>query len=495
MAAADRATIAAGTPAEVLMQRAGDAVARAALEVAGGRYGRRAVVVCGKGNNGGDGFAAARRLAREGVAVACLGVGDAGAAEGPARRHLERLRAAGIALEPFAAERLEGADVVIDAIFGTGFRGRVEGDAADAIAAINACGAPVVAADIPSGVDGSTGAVVALAARASVTVALGAEKHGTAVGAGSVHAGRVTVADIGIALPRSSAAVTEDADVSSVLPRRHPEAHKTSGGAVAVLGGSAGMTGAALLCCRGAFRMGAGYVTLGTTPATEAAKAIALPEVVSVAVADDVLEPGSLDRFGKVLGRAGALALGPGLGRGDRQRELVERALAEVGVPIVLDADGLNVLEGGTEPLERRSAPTIITPHPAELARLLGSEVSDIEADRLAAARGAARRFSCVVVLKGWRTVVSEPSGETVVNPTGGPELATAGTGDVLTGAVAALAAAGVEPLPAAWAAVYVHGRAGTLAGRGAVAWDVAEALPQAVAAVKGPRTRPQGGQ
>jgi hydroxyethylthiazole kinase-like uncharacterized protein yjeF len=486
MARADEAAIAGGISAEVLMERAGRAVAAAALRLARGRYGRRAAVVCGPGNNGGDGFVAARVLAREGLGVRCLSVAGAHAAKGAARHHLERLGDAGVALEPFDPGRLEGAGVVIDAIFGTGFRGEASGEPAAAIEAINECGAPVVAVDVPSGVDGTTGTVSGAAVRAGVTVAMAAEKQGSALSQGAVHAGRVEVADIGIAIEGATAWVSEAADAASVLPARRPDSHKRSGGAVALLGGSAGMSGAPLLACRGAVRMGAGYATLGATEGVDAAKQVLLPEVLSEVVSDGPgLGPDALDRFGPVLGRADALALGPGLGVGEGQRGLVGRVLGEVDLPLVLDADGLNVLAGDAGALRRRARATVITPHPAELGRLVDDSVDAIQRDRLGAARRAAAELGCIVLLKGWRTVVAEPSGAAVVNPTGGAELATAGTGDVLTGAVAALIAAGAAPFEAAWAAAFVHGRAGSICGRtkgfAALAWDVAEALPEAL--------------
>ncbi|MFN2489386.1 MAG: NAD(P)H-hydrate dehydratase [Actinomycetota bacterium] len=489
MGRADAAAIAAGTSAEVLMGRAGNVLARAAIAVAGGRYARRAAVVCGKGNNGGDGFAAARRLAREGVAVTCMTTFDVAETKGAARDHLDRLRTARVPVAPFDAERLRRADVVVDAVFGTGFRGRAKGAPAAAIEAINDAAEPTVAADIPSGVNGLTGAAEGPAVRATTTVAMAAEKYGTATSQGSVLAGRVEVADIGIAVPGVAMFMSERSDVARVLPVGLPDSHKRSRGAIALIAGSAGMTGAALLAARGAVRMGAGYATLGTTAAGEAAKSVVLPEVLSEVVSDgDSLGPDALRRFETVLGRADALAIGPGLGRGDEQRELITLSLAEVWLPIVLDADGLNALAGRTEPLERRSGATVITPHPAELARLVDSDVAEVQRDRIAAARSAAARFGCVVLLKGWRTVVARPDGGAVINPTGGAEMATAGTGDVLTGAIAALLAARLGPFEAAWAGAYVHGMAGsvaaTRAGGGLLASEVAEALPRARSAI-----------
>ena len=486
MGAADAAAISAGTPAEVLMDRAGRALAREVLHVAHRRYGLRVALVCGKGNNGGDGFAAARALAREGVAAGCLFVGDLAAVKGAAAHHLGLLRAERGRVDSFSSDALADADVVVDALFGTGFRGLAEGCAAVAIESMNGSDAPVVAADIPSGVDGETGAAEGPCVQAEATVAMGAQKIGTAVGRGAALAGRVVVADIGIPVEEGSTFMVEGVDVADVLPARPPDAHKRSGGAVAVLAGSDAMTGAAALAASGAMRMGAGYVTVGSTGGAVSALQGLLPEVLAQVIAvEDHLGPDSLNSFADVLEKADALALGPGLGRGDAQRELVDRALAEVDVPMVLDADGLNVLEGHTSALERRSAPTVVTPHPAELARLLGTDTEKIQADRLSAVRSAAQGFGCIVLLKGFRTLVARPDGVAVVNPTGGPELATAGTGDVLTGALGALLAAKVDPFEAAWAAAYVHGLAGSLAAEqlgtsGVVAGDVADMLPDA---------------
>jgi hydroxyethylthiazole kinase-like uncharacterized protein yjeF len=456
MRRADEAAISSGTPGAVLMERAGRALAREAIRLAGGRYGRRALVLCGKGNNGGDGLVAARALAAEGLSVRTV-----------------RVLEDELVLEP------HDYDVVVDAIFGTGFKGTPEGPAAEAIERI--AGHPrVVAADVPSGVDGATGGVAGVAVDAAVTVAMGAEKLGTALSPGAARAGTVVVADIGIPIPPAAVHLVEEDDVRRALPARAPHAHKRTAGSVIVLAGSESTRGAALLTCRGAGRMGAGYVTLASTRSVVAAATGFAPELLTATVAGgDVLGPEALDDLGAALERADCLALGPGIGTGDHQRALIERVLAEVDLPLVLDADALNVLAGDVSPLASRRAPAIATPHPAELARLLGAETAEVVADRLGAARAAAGRLGCVVLAKGHRTVVAGGD-RAVVVPAGGPELATAGTGDVLTGAVAALLASGVEPFDASWCAAFVHGIAGGIAGTGALAPDVAEALGQA---------------
>jgi hydroxyethylthiazole kinase-like uncharacterized protein yjeF len=339
---------------------------------------------------------------------------------------------------------------------------------------------------------GATGEVEGRAVRARTTVAMAAEKLGTALPPGAVYAGRVEVADIGIHVGDSDVAMCERADVAAVLPRRPSDAHKRSMGAVAVLGGSAGMSGAVVLSATAALRMGAGYVTAGTTRSVDDSLSAALPEALTTVVSDtDVLGSDALGRFADVLDRAQALAIGPGLGRGDEQAALVEAALARIDLPMVVDADGLNVLAGRTQHLRARNAPAVVTPHPAELARLLGVATSDVQRDRLASATEAAKRFQCTVVLKGLRTLIADPSGRVVVNPTGGAELATAGTGDVLTGIVAALLAAGLRPFEAAWSGAYVHGVAGSIAAEeldasGVVAGDVARHLPAARVRISG---------
>ena len=471
------------------MERAGRAVARATIELLGGRYGRRAVVVCGKGNNGGDGYVAARALGADGVAVSCYAVAEPGSLRGPARHHFDLWQKLGGETLVGDPRRLASAEVAVDAIFGTGYRADgkpLEGEIAEAINGINERSPLVVAVDVPSGVDGATGAVSTPAVRATVTVVLAAEKTGTAIPPGAEHAGRVRVADIGIPVDGFAGSFVLGAPES--VPRQDPSVHKRSAGSAVLLAGSDAMQGAALLAVRGAQRIGSGYVTLGTTAAVKAAAHAACPEALVVRATDgDSLGPESLEAMGDAIKRGDAVGVGPGLGTGTRQRALVEQLLDGVDAPLVLDADALNVLASDVSPLtaraERGGAEVVLTPHPAELGRLLGTDARAVQADRIGAARTAAERFGATVVLKGWRTVVAAPGvdGRVDVCPTGGPELATAGTGDVLTGAVAGLGGDDA----AARSAVYVHGLAGTVAGRrkgraGVVAWDVAEALPLA---------------
>jgi NAD(P)H-hydrate epimerase len=489
MRQADAAAISAGTPAEVLMERAGAAVARAVLRTAGRRYGAKVVVVCGPGNNGGDGFVAARMLRDQGAGVVCLTVASPSGLKGAARTAYERFARTGGVTRPFEPRLLDGADVIIDALFGTGFHGELQGAARDAItgiantraaAGLEAAPPKVVAVDVPSGL-GGPGPVV----RADVTIALGAEKLETAsVGSGS--AGQVEIAGIGIAVDSAHAWIPGPEDLAEIA-RRDPAAHKWSR-SVVIVAGSDAMTGAAALAARSAFRTGAGYVTLVTTAGVEGVVRRLLPEaVVRVATDAGVLDAAALTRAKDALDRAGAVAVGPGIGTGDEQREMVRRLLQEVEVPVVLDADGLTVMKDEPETLRERSAPLALTPHAGELGRLLGRSSDEIQEDRIAAVTEASERFACTVLLKGPRTLTFSAGRGLIVNPTGGPELATAGTGDVLTGVMVALAAGSGDAFTPAWQAAYLHGLAAGIAAEhrgpiGLVAWDVAEALPEAIA-------------
>lgn len=501
MAAADKAAIGSGTPVEVLMERAGRAVARTAIRMLEGRYGKKIIVVCGKGNNGGDGYAAARILRREGVAVRCMAVADPSELKGAALHHYERAFGSGVPVGPFEAEHLSG-DLIIDAILGTGFTGHMDrqDQTADAVRSLQdlvarrndpyfpEAGPQVLAVDIPSGINGSRGLVGGTHVIADWTVTMGAEKLGTFL-APPEYTGQVEIVDIGLPEVRSSIGVLQREDVARVLPHRRVDSHKRSGGALLVIAGSDAMTGAAALVVRGAMRSGCGYVSVACTPRVAEVVHASCPEAIVYPVTSkDHLGPDVLDELEGVISKSSLVIAGPGLGVGPGQRCLIERLIAECSLPIVLDADGLNVLGDDPGVLAQHKDRLALTPHPAELARLLGVETDEIQADRLARAEEACRRWGAEVLLKGYRTVVVGISDGRFLNPTGGPELATAGTGDVLAGVVGTfLAGNPVErSTEAVAAAAYVHGLAGSLAARdesdmGVVAWDVAEALPEAI--------------
>ena len=427
---------AAPEPVEVLIERAGAAVARAAARALGGTYGRRVVVVAGKGNNGNDGRSAAARLRRRGVRVHVLDAAD-------------------------LSERLPAADLVIDAAYGTGFRGTWDPPPASA---------PVLAVDIPSGVDGLTGEAHGAPWTAQRTVTFAALKPGLLFADGPERTGTVEVADIGLDTAAARAHVVEAADVAAWLPRRDRTGHKWQA-ALRVVAGSPGMTGAAHLVAGAAFRAGAGYVTLSSPGLDDDPGAPT--EVVGRRLAAEGWAAAALDG----ADRHGALAVGPGLGPAEATRAEVRRLVAEWPGPVVVDGDGLTALgDSVAEVVGRRAHPTVLTPHEGEFARLAGSPVGP---DRLAEVRGLAARSGAVVLLKGPTTVVADPAGGVLLSTTGDARLATAGTGDVLTGIVGALLAAGVPPARAAAAGAFLHGRAGAVGfAHGLVARDLLDRLP-----------------
>ena len=480
-----------------LMERAGAAVARS---VERATPDGPVAVVCGKGNNGGDGLVVARLLREAGrsVTVVCAAsVGDFG---GDARANLERLPGEAplelVGDRQSAEEALAGAVVVVDALLGTGFQGEPRGAVGDAIEVVNATEAPVVSVDVPSGVDASTGAASGAAVRAQATVTFHAGKPGVWIHPGKAHAGKVEAIDIGI--PRGA-----PADLRSVattigligpavldeLPRRGASSTKFSSGHVLVVGGSRGLTGAPRMAAQAAMRAGAGYVTACVPVSLQAILATAgPPELMTRGLpdADGGLTAAGVADVLEASERGGALALGPGLGRGEGAVAFARELAREARVPLVLDADGLNAHAGRLSELAAREAPTVLTPHAGELGRLLEVGSEEIERERLRHVRMAAEQARAVVVLKGDDTLIADPDGWVAVSPGGAPALATAGTGDVLTGVIAALLAAGLDPFTAAAAAVWLHAAAGREAARrqgaaeGVVASDVIAALPAA---------------
>ena len=487
----DRAAQARGVRADELMEAAGREVADAALRVMGGAYGRRAVIVCGKGNNGGDGLVAARYLDVAGVRTTVLTFEEA--FREPAAANLRRLEVTAVRRRPFSVAALEHelrrSDIAVDAIFGTGFRGVAEGAPADAIASLNASSAPIVAVDIPSGVDGASGVVEGAAVHADLTVTFGAPKPGLVLLPGATLAGAVEVEAIGFPpdLIRGELLLVEAEDVAAMLPRRAPDTHKRAAGFAVVVGGSRLMTGAPALAGTAAYRAGAGLVAVavpeGVLPVVQGALReavfVGLPETEAGAAS------GGSARLDEVLGQAGALAVGPGMTTDERTQGWIRELVRSSEVPVVLDADGLNAFAGRPDDLVDRKADLILTPHAGEFSRLVGVPTSEVEADRVRHVRDLAARASAVVLLKGSRTLVASPDGQVRVNPTGGPSLATGGTGDVLTGMIAGLIARGCSPIDAGSAAAFVHGIAGRIAGDrrgdGATAVDVLAAVPAAM--------------
>jgi hydroxyethylthiazole kinase-like uncharacterized protein yjeF len=448
-----------GVPSLELMEAAGRAVA----EVVGELHPQGPVrVVCGKGNNGGDGLVAARFLAEAGFKVEALLLWPAAELSVDATANMERLSAEHV--DSDLGPRLAGSGVVVDAIFGTGFAGASRDPAAAASAAINGCGAPVVACDVASGVDASSGQVEGAAVEADVTVSFHAAKVGHRVAPGKWHTGELRVAPIGIpaGAPGEPAAGEIAASVLDLPPRRDSRSTKFSSGQVAIAGGSRGLTGAVRMCSQAAIRAGAGYATVAVPADLEPIFEAAQPEVMSVGCpgGDGCLASASTKPLLRTFERAAAGVLGPGLGRDPGAIELAREVLPAIAAPLVIDADGLNAFAGKLDSIAERRAPTILTPHAGELGRLLERPSEEVAAHRLAAAREAAGMARAIVVLKGDDTIVTD--GERIaVNALSAPALATAGTGDVLSGIVAALLARGLEPFAAACAAVLAHARAG----------------------------------
>jgi ADP-dependent NAD(P)H-hydrate dehydratase / NAD(P)H-hydrate epimerase len=474
-----------GTPSLELMEAAGSAVAEVVAELTPHGPVR---VVCGKGNNGGDGFVAARRLAEMGFEVEALLLWPGDELRGDAEVNFKRFD--GELVEGDIAPRLAGSGAVIDAIFGTGFSGAPREPAASAIAAINECGAPVVACDIASGVDASSGEVEGEAVRADLTVSFHAAKLGQRIAPGKGFTGELRVAPIGIpaGAPGEPAAGEIEPSVLALAPLRGPASTKFSSGQVTIAGGSRGLTGAVRMSSLAAIRAGAGYATVAVPADLELVFEVAQPEVMSVGCpgGDGCLVPASAKAVLRTFERAAAGVFGPGLGRDPGSFELAREVVASIAVPLVIDADGLNAFAGRIGDLSRRQAPTILTPHTGELGRLLERDSKGVDAHRLASAREAARAAAAIVVLKGDDTIVTDGD-RVAVNALSAPALATAGSGDVLSGMIAAFLARGLEPFAAACGAVIAHARAGREAAarvgaaESVIAGDVIEAIPAGI--------------
>jgi ADP-dependent NAD(P)H-hydrate dehydratase / NAD(P)H-hydrate epimerase len=499
MRALDRATIDdVGLPAVTLMETAGRAVADAAQRMLGAERGHVAVV-CGPGNNGGDGFVAARVLRDRGFDAVVYLAAPRDAVAGDARAHLDIFERAGgivrMLAEPDQLAELDArvidAALVIDALFGVGLTRPIEGHLAEVITML-LMAERVLAVDIPSGLDADTGRTLGTAVIAERTVTMGALKIALCGAPGFARCGEVEVADIGIpaALIASTSVgvgVVEPADIACCLP--HPQAleHKGRRGHVVVIGGSPGMRGAGRLAASAVLRAGAGLCTLAADAGPGGD--LDAPD----AIMTRPLEPGA--PVAPLLAGKAAIVIGPGLGQTQSAAARVREVLA-AGVPAVLDADALNVLAADASAVATATGPIVITPHPGEAARLLGSSIAEVEADRIAAARTLAAQTRAVVVLKGARTIVCDGAtgdGLCAINPTGGPALATGGSGDVLAGAIGALLAQGLSAADAARAGTYVHGAAGEALARvhghrGVVSSDLPEAIAAAIRALASQR-------
>jgi hydroxyethylthiazole kinase-like uncharacterized protein yjeF len=471
----------ASLPAGTLMQRAATALARRCAAVLGRVYGARVVLLVGSGNNGGDALFAGARLARRGARVDALLTGS-----GAHDEALAAFRSAGGHVHPSAPvtdQLLDRADLVVDGMLGIGGRGGLRDEAARVAGRLDDCAAIVVAVDVPSGIDASTGRVDGTAVDADVTVTFGALKTGLVVAPGALHAGLVEVVDIGLDLPAADVTLLDADDVAVLVPEVEGETDKYRRGVVGVVAGSDSYTGAAVLAVGGALGAGAGMVRYAGAVQPAALVRRHWPE----AVVHDV-DPGDADGV-LAAGRVQAWTVGSGLGTDDDAAAVV-RALLETDLPVVVDADAVTIVAADPGLVRGRSAPTVLTPHAGEFARLRGLDRDDVEANRLEHARAAAADLGVVVLLKGATTLIAEASGAVRVNSADTPYLATAGSGDVLSGVCGALLAAGASAFDAAAAGAFLHGLAG-LEAAGApaapiTAMDIATRLPYAVRAVRG---------
>ena len=502
----DRHTIGElGVPGEVLMESAGRALVAPvlALRRESRRQGRLIRVLCGCGNNGGDGFVLVRHLVAEGVEAEAVLLGDPKRLPRDAASNWDRLaRINGMRrIIDLNNTKIDWAtifaesSVVVDALFGIGLKREISGPFAEVVNACNtahAGGLPVLSVDMPTGIATNTGAVLGTAIEADHTITISQPKIGLVLEPGASHAGRITVARIGIVdadserLPRVDA--WDERAAVARLPPRGRAGHKGSFGHVLVIAGSTGKTGAGVLCARAALRAGAGLATLAHPVGLEAELAALPVEVMSTPVA--ATADGRFARAGEkaieeLVASRDVVALGPGLDQDPETVDLVRRLVAGIDLPLVIDADGLNALVDHLDRLHDRRAATVLTPHPGEAARLLRCTAGELNADRVAAARALAHKAKAVVILKGARTVIADPTGRALITPTGGPSLATGGTGDVLTGIVAALLASGCDAFEAAGLAAWWHGAAAdglpqARVGFGLLASELADALPEA---------------
>ncbi len=490
----------ARVPSLLLMENAGrgatDVLVREAL--AGSADGKHVLVVCGTGNNGGDGFVVARHLLVRGAEVAVVLTGPEEKMTADCRANHDAFIGVGGYVERSTDASAESplsvavgrAHVVVDALFGTGLDRPIGEPLASVVRRINDSARAVVALDVPSGMNADTGVTLGTAVEADLTVTFAHPKLGHLTGHGARLSGEVHVVDIGV--PASlrterAASLLASSDVAALLPPRAVDAHKYRAGHVAILAGSPGKTGASLLAARGALRGGAGAATIVTWAEAAATLESRVLEIMTARI-----EPGDalIEQLDAALSGKRVVVVGPGFGTGERASAAVRHVLASFTGPIVADADALTIHTRAIEDFNAASGRAILTPHSGELARLLGITAEEVEADRFAAARLAASRARSVVILKGAHSVVASPDGRVVVGSTGNPALATAGSGDVLAGLCGALACS-LPPFEAAYAAVYLHGAAGDSwkarnADRGLLASEIADELPGVFAKLRG---------
>lgn len=488
-----------GIPGRVLMENAGKGATQILLDQFPGLVRKKIGIVAGRGNNGGDGFVMARYLFQKGIAVTVFLLSDKKAVRGDAEANLNLLGPLGVPLVELRDQNAFDAhktllcrqDLWVDAILGTGLQSEVKDYFKHAIDFINHSNQPIFAVDIPSGLNSDTGQPCGTCVRAHVTATFGFAKIGHFIHPGADLSGNVEIVDIGIppfiveAVGPKQFLLTRQGVRSGFEPRPR-DAHKGNTGHLLIVAGSPGKTGAAAMTAIAAMRTGSGLVTLAVPKnlnpvlETQVLEAMTCPLAETV---DGMLDESSFDAIMGLLKGKKCMAIGPGLGTAEETSRLVHRLVQESSVPVVIDADGLNSLEGYTHILKKLRAPAVLTPHPGEMARLVNMSPAEVQKDRVSVARDFARAFHLNLVLKGAKTIVAHPDGTAYINPTGNAGMASGGMGDVLTGIIAGLIAQGVSPESAARIGVYLHGAAGdflekTMGPVGFLASDVMNTIP-----------------
>jgi NAD(P)H-hydrate epimerase len=481
------------------MENAAAAVMAEMEKFFNGLDGMKVGIICGRGNNGGDGLALARRLNIHGVPVRVALLASFGAVKGDAKINLSILRKMGVEIAQNASSRVisdivSWSDILVDALLGVGLSAPLKGTYAFAVELMNASGRPVVAIDMPSGINADTGEVMGSAVRADLTVTMALLKRGIAIQPGARYAGTVRIADIGIPSQvvekeKITVHLLDRGYVWGLIGRREPDAHKGDFGHLMVVAGSLGKAGAAVMAARGALRTGAGLVSVATPTSLvpiiqqQVFEAMCIPSAESI---DGTFGIGAENELLKTASKMSSCAIGPGISTHYETVQVVRSLVQRLPIPMVVDADGLNALVGSLDVIKQSKASVIMTPHPGELGRLLGISSSDVQKDRIGITSDFAAKYKVIAVLKGAGTVIATPDGRVFVNSTGNPGMATGGTGDVLTGMIGGLLAQGYTAIQAACLGVYLHGLAGDLAAKekseeGMIAGDLIEEIPNAI--------------
>lgn len=492
-------------PGVVLMENAGSAVAREVDRLLVGLGDKKICVFAGLGNNGGDGFVAARYLVNGGAKVKVFLVGERASIKGDAQIHANVLSHMGVDIMEVTGERdwdkvriaVTFSDCLIDALVGTGFHGEMSEALALIVDVINRSGKKVVAVDIPSGVNADNGQIQGIAIKAHLTVTFGLPKPGLLLYPGAYQAGEVLADGIGIPLPLLTTAPVQQMTITAglvrrLLPKRRPDSHKGLNGHVGVIAGSHGYTGAAVLCATGALRSGSGLVTLAVANSLRGIMEAKTTEVMTRTLpelAGGAIGLKSVPYVEELANHWDVIALGPGMGRHSETQAAIREIIRNAEKPLVIDADGINALAGHMDVIHQADAMVILTPHPGEMGQLTGLSALQVNQDRIGIARRTAHQWGSIIVLKGAPTVVAFPDGDVYINTTGNAGMATGGTGDVLTGVIAALIAQGLSSHDAALTGVYIHGLAGDIVAQaglvGLIAGDLLQALPAAVAGLQ----------